>query len=156
ILEVEYPQSTGQSLGISVVEPNAVGQVMPVGLDSGFELDDNPSAPATPGVHRLVFWPKTKSPLVVLANRRDDRPACFAHLRVLRGPGPSPPRGERPLRGERRAAAYYSRPLVASNFSAADALAPAGGRTLDDWVTFLDSATRLAEYLRYAGYNAAI
>ncbi len=35
ILEVEYPSDLPQMLGISVVEPNAAGAVLPIGLDSG-------------------------------------------------------------------------------------------------------------------------
>ncbi len=37
ILEVDYPSDVSQSLGISIVEPNAAGALMPIGLDSGLD-----------------------------------------------------------------------------------------------------------------------
>jgi len=36
VLEVEYPGDVPQTLGISVVEPNAAGAMMPIGLDTAW------------------------------------------------------------------------------------------------------------------------
>ena len=48
ILEVEYPSDVPQAMGISLIEPNAAGAVMPIGLDSGVYVSDeeaeNPAA----------------------------------------------------------------------------------------------------------------
>ena len=38
VLEIEYPSDLPQTLGISIVEPNAVGKVVPLGLDSGVHV----------------------------------------------------------------------------------------------------------------------
>ena len=38
VLEVEYPSDLEQTLGISIIEPNAAGQVGPIGLDSGIDV----------------------------------------------------------------------------------------------------------------------
>ncbi len=35
LLEVSYPSDVSQDLAISIVEPNAAGMVVPIGLDSG-------------------------------------------------------------------------------------------------------------------------
>ena len=57
---------------------------------------------------------------------------------------------------ERLMAGYLDRPLFAKNFGAAEALDAASGRSLDDWTTFYQGASRLVEYLRFAGYNGVM
>jgi hypothetical protein len=54
---------------------------------------------------------------------------------------------------ERLLAGYFSRPLVPENFGAAEALDAASGRSLKDWQTFYQGASRLVEYLNYVGYG---
>ncbi|HEX5500121.1 MAG TPA: family 10 glycosylhydrolase, partial [Thermomicrobiales bacterium] len=50
-------------------------------------------------------------------------------------------------------AGYYDRPLFPENFSADDAFDSWSNRSLDDWHTFYEGATRLADYLNYVGHN---
>jgi len=162
ILEVEYPSDVEQTLGISILEVNAAGAVLPVGVDSGIDV----RPPLLPGEepkrlsHRLIFWPRSKSPapVVVITNRRTDLPGVYGKLRVLSAegslstaPGVPPPRASgRPL------LAYYDRPLLPENFSARGSVGAWVGRTLDDWRTFHHSGTRLVEYLRHAGYSGVM
>ena len=77
MLEVEYPSDTPQTLGLSIVEPNAAGVPAPIGLDSGVDVDDEPLKDASPhwAKHRLVFWPRTNAPILVLTNHREQQPA---------------------------------------------------------------------------------
>ena len=109
ILEVDYPADVPQTLGISVVEPNAAGAVVPIGLDSGIdnarEIGAQPPQPQWQR-HRLIFWPRTKSPVVLITNHRDRSPAVYGKIRVLAGwdhlprafaPGSPPP--DAPLGG---------------------------------------------------------
>jgi hypothetical protein len=160
ILEIEYPSDLEQTLGISIVEPNAAGQVGPIGLDSG--IDVPPPAPAhQPGIsrHRLIVWPSTRAPLVLMVNRRDDRPAVFGKFSILAGPAELPPLevDSAPSRTPTRSlAAYYDKPLLAENFSASRAVDPVTGRCLSDWQTFLEAGRRLVEVLQHTGQNAAI
>ena len=37
ILEIDYPSDVPQTLGVSIIEPNAAGAIIPIGLDSGIE-----------------------------------------------------------------------------------------------------------------------
>ena len=155
ILEVEYPSDVPQTLGISIVEPNAAGAVLPIGLDSGIQVVEE-SLPAPPkwSRHRLLFWPRTKNPILLLTNRRTDAPAVFGRIRVLAGPSKLP---RAPFVGgalpERLLAGYQSKPFTAENFGAPQALDLATGRSLDDWQTFYDATGRLIEYLNYVGYG---
>ena len=155
ILEVEYPGDLPQTLGISMVEPNAAGAVVPIGLDSG-AYTDGQSFDSQPHWerHRLVFWPKTKSPLVLLTNRDPNRSARVGRIRLLTGVDRLPVRSPlEPIASERLIAGHMARPLLCENFSAPETVDPQTGRSLKDWVTFLEAGRRLIEYLRYAGYN---
>lgn len=175
ILEIEYPTDVAQSLGVSLIEPNAAGAVTPIGVDSGLFLDDGDVEPVGRKLtRRIVVWPQTSTPLVVVMNRRRDAPAVFGKLRLL-GPRGAPlvamPWGARDpaslphahlpeVRADGRLlAAYYDRPLFAENFSSGPTLDSAAGdsaRCLDDWVTFYEGGRRLVEYLTHAGYNGAM
>ena len=179
VLEVDYPNDVPQTLGISILEPNAAGALVPIGLDSGVDVAAElvGGAAARWAHHRLVFWPRTTSPLVLLSNRRDATPAVYGKIRVLGGwehlPRPGSERDPGTMRSmvaygarvagpqggpadapQRLLAAYLDRPLLPENFSANEILDPWSGRSLDDWTTFHEAGTRLVEYLHYAGYNA--
>lgn len=158
LLEVEYPADEEQHLGLSIVEPNAAGRVAPIGRDSGVFVEGFGRAQQTQRhTHRVVFWPRTNSPLLLVTNQHPTAPARFGRIRVLRRSGslaePGPPVPWRDA--ERLVAAYLSRPLLPEALGATEGLDPASGQSVDDWETFFESATRLADYLHYAGYNAA-
>jgi len=159
LLEIEYPSDVPQTLGLSIVETNAAGTLVPIGLDSGIDVSDEAAAVAAPHWerHRLVFWPRTAAPLLLITNRREQSPAVYGKIRVLGGwerlPGTDTTDGHA---SQRLIAAYMDRPLLAENFSAAESLDTWSGRTLQDWKTFHQAGTRLVDYLRYAGYNGLV
>lgn len=156
ILEVDYPSDVAQHLGISIIEPNASGAVLPIGLDSGVYVlpDTNHAAPRTLK-HRLVFWPTTKTPMVLLVQRSRRTPAAFTKLRVLAGPERLPTALPASRAGDQRlVTAFYDRPLFPENFSATGVFDEWSGQTIDDWETFFQGGTRLSDYLGYAGYNS--
>jgi hypothetical protein len=155
VLEIDYPSDVPQTLSVSIVEPNAMGAVSPLGLDSGIELarevvgtDEKPRWLT----HRLVFWPRTKTPIVLIANRRDATAAGFGEIRLAGGwehlPRAFPFDARRP---GRLAAAYLDRPLFPENFSAEDARGSIAHRGVDDWLTFYQGGSRLVEYLNHVG-----
>jgi hypothetical protein len=157
VLEVEYPSDVPQTLGISIVEPNAAGALTPIGLDSGLDVPvPLPSDTGKPGLftHRLIFWPKTSAPLVLMTNLRRRTPAVYGKIRVLEGGDHlswAPDFVPRP--GGRLAAAYLDRPLFPQNFGAAESFDQWSGRSLADWTTFYEGGSRLIEYLQHVGYN---
>ena len=157
VLEVDYPSDLSQTLGISVLEPNAAGALMPIGLDSGVDrasvvADQERGRPPRWMRHRLIFWPRTKTPMVLISNRRKETAAAYGKIRVLAGgehlPRAFPAQSERP---QRLLAAYLDRPLFPECFSAAESLDDWSNRSLDDWVTFHQGGTRLVEYLNHVG-----
>lgn len=157
VLELDYPSDAVQTLGISIIEPNAAGAVIPIGLDSGIEQSEElvteERAPQWLH-HRLIFWPRTKSPIVLITNRRSDVPAVFGRIRVLGGWSHLPPAfAASPAPAGRLWAAYMDRPLVPENFSATEAVGALSDLSVDDWQTFHEGGTRLVEYLNHVGYN---
>ena len=169
IVEVEYPTDIAQTMGVSIIEPNVAGKITPIGLDAGVYLPEE-SIDREPRLarHRLIFWPRTKEPLLLVTNQRDGSRAVFGKVRVI-GPKASVasnlrldtghpaylprafPAGQ--PAGDRLLAGYYDRPLFTKNLSASEAFDEWSGRGLDDWVTFYEGATRLVEYLEHVGYN---
>jgi hypothetical protein len=159
VLEVDYPSDVPQTLGLSIVETNAAGTLTPIGLDSGFDVSAEAASAAPPHWlrHRLVFWPRTATPLLLITNRREKSPAVYGKIRVLGGWDRLPRTDKVPDRpAQRLMAAYLDRPLLAESFSAEESLDTWSGRTLQDWKTFHQAGTRLVDYLRYAGYNGIV
>lgn len=161
VLEVDYPDVAAQSLGISILEPNVIGQVGPLGVDSGVEVDaPRKGQEHSIRTHRLVFWPKTANPMLLVTNRRAEESALYGMIRIRSGPERLPARGDvadppGTKTSPRLLAAFFDKPLFPENFQATQS-GVVGTAPLDDWVTFYDGGRRLTEYLRYAGYNAAI
>lgn len=170
VLEVEYATRQRQSLGVSIIEPNAAGRVSPIGLHAGVYVDTPASGGTGVARYRLVFWPQTRSPLVLLTNRQPGTRPAYGRLRVLgprqpavpmplsraqEGAPPRRPYAELP-RGGRLLAAYFDRPLFTASFGAPEARDPATGRALHDWQTFFQGALRLVDYLHYTGRNGLL
>ena len=158
VIEVEYPSDIPQTLGISLIEPNSVGKIAPLGVDTAVQVDA-PSAGVKPAVarHRLVFWPKTKTPIVLLTSHDSQRSAIYGKIRVQRRtlvPLANPAISDDEQ--QRLIAAWLDKPLLPEMFGATDAADRATARSLDDWRTFYEASTRFAQHLEYAGYNAAV
>jgi len=158
VLEFDYPSDVPQTVGISIVEPNPSGAVFPIGLDSGVDLaEEVAGGDRRPHWlhHRVIFWPRTKAPMVLITNRRDRSAAVYGKIRVRVFEGEHLPRAF-PLQGPQPArllGAYLDRPLFPENFSASEAPTSLSDLGVDDWVTFYEGGTRLVEYLNYVGFN---
>jgi glycosyl hydrolase family 10 len=160
VLEIDYPSDVPQTLGITIIEPNATDAVDSPGVDSGVELarqivtvKEHPELLR----HRLVFWPRTKAPIALLTNRRAGSAAVYGKIRVYDGWKQLPRAArfhEKP--SGRLLAAYLDRPMFPENFSASDTKGSADNLGVDDWVTFYQGGTRLVEYLNYVGFGGAM
>lgn len=160
VVEVELPQGRPQAVSLSVIEPDAAGRVTTFGRDSGAFADDRVGAAGKPGgvdVHRIDFWPRSRSPVLLVANQSGTRAAHFGKIRLLRRSLAATPEAEAAsTQPQRLVAAYIGTPQFADAFGAAEALDPTSGLSVDGWGTFLQGSARLAQQLRAAGYNAAI
>ena len=157
ILEIEYPSNSEQTTGISIIEPNIAGAITPGNVDSGFnvtaDLQRSLDKP-TWKTHKIVFWPRTKSPVVVIYNLREDVVSRYGKIRVMSviGKLPKTYSGSSP----RLLAAYMDRPQFPAMFSAKKTASENATMALDNWETFYDGSTRMVEYLNFVGYNGAM
>ncbi|WP_144970350.1 family 10 glycosylhydrolase [Bremerella volcania] len=162
VVEIEYPTDMAQSLGISIVEPDAAGMITPIGIDSGVEVPQ-PQPGDKPGEakHRIVFWPRTSTPMVLLTCRDAELPSTFGRISVLAGrpvmPGSEAesPDGTPSSDDDRLAIAFWDKPLFAKGFGAPEDLNTASNRSLEDWLTFLEGSNRVVEHMKRVGFNAA-
>ncbi len=153
ILEIDYPNDTPQTLGIAIYEPGSRRAVVDTGLTTSVD-----NLAERPGVttYQLTFWPRTDSPILVLADRDSKRAATLGAIRVLAGPDRLR-NLENPLPADGRLlAAHLDTPLFPELFSATSDVDQKSGRTLRDWVTFFDGAKRLIQVLKRRGYNGAV
>jgi hypothetical protein len=159
LLEIDYPADEEQHFGVSILEPNAAGVIESIGRDGGVYVEGL-GRRAENATHKSVFWPRSQAPLLLMTNAHPTAAARFGHIRVrklnsgrLAAIAPDQPASQRLV------AAYIARPLVAETFGASETLdlsSDTGSETLHDWQTIFESATRLADYVRYGGYNSAV
>jgi hypothetical protein len=169
-LELNFAADSEQAFAVSIVEPNAAGKVIPVGVDSAVRVTAESvqgltATAETAAIHRLTFWPRTRSPLLLITNLSSERTAAYGRFQVyrtrLRSPVPKRLTAETPAAdGKETAAAptriafaYWDRPLFPENFGASESLDVESGRSLEDWQTFFDGARRMVEYAQHSGYD---
>ncbi|MDO4583719.1 MAG: family 10 glycosylhydrolase [Planctomycetia bacterium] len=165
ILEVEYPEGIEQSLGISILEPNAAGAIIPIGLDSGVNVPPDylrrlGKNTARWQKHRILFWPKSKTPVVLLTNRHPENSAFYGKIRILQVGNKLPPQFTREekerLAGNRLIATMFTKPIFPECFSATEMSGDSVDFSMDDWITFYDATCRLLEYLNHVGYGGVM
>jgi hypothetical protein len=174
LIEVDYPAELSQNLLIQVIEPDAAGRVLTVGRSGGFQrqaaqsylLEGAKRNESTElSKQRILFWPRTQSPILLIANGHSKLPAQYGQIRLLRQSASKQSnsdtshdriREDAPSREERLVAAYLARPTFAENFGAAQILDSGSGLSVESWSTFLEGGRRLTQYLRYCGHNGVL
>jgi hypothetical protein len=166
-IEVEVPANLDQSLRLTVVEPDAAGRVerTEYGLEA---VGAFPSPGSTgesggasnPGGVRIQFWPRTRSPVLVVANGRSDAEAIFGRIRLLaRGTAEASsvaadsegrPASRRPV------ARYLDAESLLVEFGAGGRLDPATGQSVDDWHAALTAFERFVQQTLAEGFDSVI
>jgi hypothetical protein len=165
-LVLSIPTERKQHVGVSILEPNAAGQLMPVGIDSGLSLNGlskttgatvNSQAKRQPVLHEILFWPKVTNPVLMLHDIGTGEPFDVTEVNVYELATSRIDEPKDPLLREtsrRLVGPYMHKPLLPESFGATETLDEAGGRSLDDWVTFLTASQRLCDYLHLMSYNS--
>ena len=154
LLELKYPSGIPQTLGIAVVELIHAdgGPILTVSAESGINVVEEIVSDSKTNrflTHQIVFWPKTKSPMLLLTNHRLHQDILIDTVRTIRL-ADAPNRLSQPFGGEpqRLLAGYIHRPEVL------EPLASSIGGT--DWQTLYEGATRFVDRLRYGGYDGTM
>ena len=164
MLEVDYPSNKEQHFGLSIVEPAANGLVSGGNRDAGVYVEGLGRTEAKQKqTQRLVFWPRTQAPLLLVTNMHPNAAAHFGQIRVLKRSSRqlSAALESHPVSHDRLIAAYLARPAIAETFGAVRSVDPSATTgvpqdNVGDSETAYEGATRLVDYLRYSGYNSAI
>jgi hypothetical protein len=160
-LDAEPPRR----VGLSVLQPDAAGHLLPLGLDGGVAIatGDGVVESGTADGRRVVrhaipFWPHVTRPVLLVHALTATSPLGILRVEVFEAAAPDVSNTARIDRssGRRLIGPYLHRPLLAEAFGASEALDAATNRSLDDWRTFDLATERFAERLRRSGENAAL
>ncbi|MEM6654240.1 MAG: hypothetical protein AAF596_00410, partial [Planctomycetota bacterium] len=163
VVEIDYPIDQAQTLTISLLDKNAIGEDQPLGgADEVFVGDwplSDPASDARDGVQvrtaRRLFWPTTDAPLLVVSNH-GERPARFGRVRVYRLNEMVEPASRSADQDEQRLVALAVASARAPDAANATfAAAPDGSFVFEDWQTWFETAKRLADLVELQGCNAA-
>ena len=166
LVEIEYPLDQDAVIGVSVLESNATHAFVQSRHSGGFTVKRSAcgAAPSTGiGLHRFVFWPSTKNPLLLVSNPSTQQNALFGKVRILAGPSRLPVLNEAVVTsgsGAQSAAAkrfyaYLPTPDF-SLFGTSDRLEASSGKALSDWHTKLSGVSRSAEWLKSQNVQGAL
>jgi len=164
LVEIEYPLDQEAIVGITILEQT--GAVVRSTGGSGFELErpllpspDGGSPASRLGTHRFVFWPHTRSPLLLVSNLSPRSAATFGRLRVLAGPEALPAARSTPPVGNVLPPRPTYLQLATPDFrlfGAAERADTASGRPVADWGGMLGGMHRSAEWTAAQGLAGAM
>ncbi len=163
VVELEYVSGREIAVGLSLLQPDASGEIPLYGFDSGIFTPDSlvtreskSSIPQTIEHHRITVWPNTKTPYLLVANRHANQSVTIGKVRVFAGPTELPARELKSTqRNSRKLMAFYESPLFAENFASLAQTDDEIAEPLDDWRMFYIGASRLIEYLKANSYRGA-
>ncbi len=152
VVELECTAGAGQRIHCAIVETNSHSGTPVVGIAA----ESHSIVRAQSETIRIVFWPQTRLPYLMIENASSEEPVQYEAIRVMAGPDQLPhDERYRPSVGNRQVIATLAEPVYPAMFSARKARESASGRALTDWNTFLQGSQRFVEYLRHVGYTGA-
>lgn len=162
-LLLTYPRRPGARLGFSVLEPDAAGQLVPVGIDSGVYLTEVTATGQSDELQaEILFWPNISDPILLFHSLGSADPAEVTKVEVYELPARLPSRavtegeGSSVIEKSRLTGPYLQKPLLPEIFGATQVLDSKSNRSLDDWQTFREAGERLAYYLNYHHFNSIL
>ena len=165
-VEIQYPTDQDAVVGVSVLEADATETVVESRHGGGFEVRKARfSAEASRlAIHRFVFWPTTRNPLVLISNPSTSRTATIGRVRVTAGPERLPAAVQNTAvgslvkveSGTRRTYGFLATPELVREFGGIGRVGEAGGRPVADWGTHVAAARHLAESLASQAAGGAL
>ena len=165
-VEIQYPTDQDAVVGVCVLETDPAETVVESRHAGGFEVCRPRFSAEEPrlAIHRFVFWPTTRNPLVLIANPSTSMTATVGRVRVTAGPARLPPAPRTQVggslanvgAGSRQTYAFVSTPELAREFGGIGRVAEIGGKPVADWSTHLAAARHLAESLASQAAGGAL
>ncbi|MBQ9370603.1 MAG: hypothetical protein IJU03_00255 [Thermoguttaceae bacterium] len=155
LLEIEYPASFPQQLSVTILEANQYGALLPSSVDLGLVTEENSLSDRSKkdvARYALLFWPKTKTPVILLANCSKKTPAAYGQIRVYRA-NEKGVVGSTPNRG-RVFGLALTKPNLCDHFSAQRAPSYYGLNGAEDWRSFEQATSRALYYLAANNFDA--
>lgn len=159
LVEIAIPEAQQQHLAISILEPDASGNVRVFGRDTGviFSNELNLGSSVGSDKRRLTFWPRTSSPVLLIANRSSVESAEFGRVELSLIQTIQQAENEYQSRNSQRTvAAYIALPKLVEYLGAPQRYDASLGLSVDTWQSHLLAVNRLAQQLHAGGYNAAV
>ena len=158
-VEIQLPAGRKQDLLVCIAEPDAAGRALHFTRHAGAYCNGNaPNDQAEPASRRLVFWPQTRSPVLLLANRSSEDVAYYGAIKLLSEGISSDEAGTSAVPGpsSRLLAAYLSSADWIRAFGDAGHYDSASGLAITDWNAVLSASRRLAQRVKASGYNGVV
>jgi hypothetical protein len=177
LVELDFPAEIPQTLNISVVEfLNDGDKVVPVlTADSGIYVAEEVVSDQVSGqvaTHRVLFWPKTKQPMLLLVNRDHQRDAQFGDVRLYQidsdqidknnahstsPPEETPTLIPKPFDGlpQRFVLGYLHRADFLNELSPSSEFQPREN-PVTNWQILYESSVRIIDSLHRSGYDGAM
>jgi len=168
-LVVTFPHQSKTPLGFSILQPDAAGQLVPVGVDSGVYQTGSEMLTALSGHSQesqaeVIFWPRVNNPIILFHSLGADSSTEVTRVQVYELPVSEGIASEEHIASVENASAepkrlvgpYLQKPLLPEIFGASQVLDSISNRSLDDWQTFYEAANRLAYYLNYHDFNSVL
>jgi hypothetical protein len=162
-IEIRFSGQPGTKLGVNVISPDDTA--LNFGMDSGLVVPESitGSIEVLESIHRFVYWPKSKSSMVLITNRAETTNATLIGIDVSAGPVKVPVVAEpsdnidlAEISKHRKRLAYIESPQFVESFGATKTADPKISQPLDDWVTFYEGVDRLIQHLKSNQYQGAI
>ena len=146
VMEVDYPLDQEMVLGLAVLEEvdGGVQATATSGIDLRPPLLDVGERQGRMATRRFVFWPRTRTPLLVITNLSARAPATFGKVRLLAGPAVVAA-GRPSAAASRRFYLYLGEPDFAPP-GTCGRIDAASGRAVADWDAILGGVRRTVDW----------
>jgi hypothetical protein len=154
LVSIDYEDCGNLMLATAVSESGLNNEWMQMPLAGGIRTDEKPFAAGVQS-HQLAFWPQTANPIITLSVEGTTGLSAVRKLRVHEMPVGLPVLQVPEADDTRRFfGLYLDNPDTWASWSSGRAIDACTHLPIDDWRTFLDAMTHLAEYASFAGHNS--
>ena len=158
VAEIAYPRSANQHLALAILQTDAAGRLTEPVIDSGIYNSQAVDSDSAWDTHRIVFWPRTKTPHLLVANMHPENPAAFGEIKLYEQ-GPAATDDAPPASvgvNDLLCGTYLASPNFAADLQAPQQLDAGSGMSVHAWSTYYAAAERLVQLTKHRGQNTLV